>query len=139
VDIGKSNIETLLDLDERPVTWEPINKSTGNPFMARDGKTPCTLTTVGADSKRVRASVERATDRMLNARRKKMTPADLHQNRISTAAAAVVQWTGWDDNGVEAECSTKNVEALLALPDVLRQVEEKVNEHADFFVTPSWI
>jgi hypothetical protein len=137
MEIGKDKLEELLSLDERPATFELIEKATGEPYKAADGS-PVTLTVVGEDSKRVRAADDAVTRRMLGSRRSKATPEDLLNNRIARASAAVIAWHGIEDEGgAPLPCTQDLVRGLLVVPDHLRQVEEAVGGHSGFFVKRS--
>ena len=136
MDIGKSKLDALMEMEERPLSFDLMDKSTAEPFKAADGSA-VTLTVVGQDSRRVRAALDAGTRKLLASRKAKATPQDLHENRINVAASAVIAWYGLESDGSELPCTSENVRGLLSVPDFLRQVEEKVNEHSDFFVTRS--
>jgi hypothetical protein len=114
----------------------PINQKNGEPYLAPDGS-PCTVSVLGSDAKRVQAARDTIQRRMLRARRVKLDPADLRANRIDLAAAAVTGWYGWTAGDVEFPCTPENIRALLSSEHVLEQVETGITGHADFFVTAS--
>jgi hypothetical protein len=116
----------------------PVEGKDGEPYTAADG-TPCTITVVGSESKRMRAAVDRQTRRVLRNQRTKMDPDALRTNRIELAAAAVVAWHGFEDEaGTDVPCTPENVTEVLGAADhVLEQVEAGVRRHASFFAKSS--
>ena len=105
------------------------------PFTGLDGK-PSTMTIVGPFSKRYRQAREEIQRRALRAGIRKLEQADLQASRVKQASAAVVAWSGWDEDGVESPCTSENVEKLLGHKDaecLLLQVESAIDGHARFF------
>lgn len=129
MDIGK--MEAVIALDEQEVDV-PIYQKNGEPYLAPDGKTPCTITVVGEESKRVMDADTATQRRMLHQRSQRLQPADILYNRIFRASAAVTRWFGWTIGETLAECTPENVRKLLRAPHILSQVEAAVSGHADF-------
>lgn len=114
----------------------PIFQKNGEPYVGMDGK-QSTVTVVGNDSKAVREAERQNTQRVIRGGRTRLTPDQLHANRVNVAAAAVVGWNGWEKDGKAWPCTPENVRQLLhTVPHILRQVEEGVASHADFFEKP---
>lgn len=134
MDIGK--LAEVIALDEQEVEFTVYQKD-GTPYLAADGKTPCTITVVGEESKRVTDAKYASQRRMLHQRKQRLEPADILFNRITEAAAAVTRWSGWTVGDTPAECTMENVRALLKAPHILTQVEQAVTGHSDFFKQPS--
>ena len=131
MDIGKLDAVIALDEQEVDVT---IYQKNGEPYTAPDGKTPCTITVVGEESKRVTDADTATQRRMLHQRSQRLQPADILFNRIFRASAAVTKWAGWTSGpDTLAECTPENVRKLLRVPHILSQVEAAVSGHADFF------
>lgn len=115
----------------------PIFHKNGEQYLASDGG-PCTISVVGADSKRVQGAERKNTNRAINRGRGRLTPEQLNQNRVNLAAAAIVAWHGWVDGDKPFDCTMENALRMLKLaPHILRQVEEGVASHADFSETRS--
>jgi hypothetical protein len=75
---------------------------------------------------------------MLRSRSVKLEPEDLRRNRIELAAAAVVDWHGWETNGLTFLCTPENVRLLFRQAEhILEQVEAAINSHSDFFTDSS--
>ena len=122
--------------DEEGSTFTPHDKH-GDPYLGADGA-PATITVVGSDSKRVRAVKDAQTRRMLRRQRTRLEPADLRQNRIEVAAAAVIEWTGWEDaNGKPLPCTPEHVAELLTVDHILVQVEEEIDRPRNFSTSSS--
>ena len=136
MDISKNTLDELMALDEQEVEFIVYQKD-GEPYLAPDGETPCTITVVGEESKRVRDAETANQRRMLHQRKVRLEPADILYNRIYKAAAAVTRWSGWTAGDTPAECTQENVRGLMRVPHILKQVEENVSGHADFFKQPS--
>jgi len=131
-----SKIQAEVAKDETGVVV-PINQKSGDPYLAANG-TPATVTVVGSESKKYRAARDSISRKMLRGRRTRLEPADLTNNRVEMAAAAVTDWHGWEAGGKPAPCTPENVKALLMAADhILEQVESGISEHADFFANSS--
>lgn len=130
-----SKIESEVEQDETGVAVTIYQKN-GEAYKAPDGS-DCTITVLGEDAKQVRRASEVNQRRMLRSRTAKVEPADVRRNRVDYATAAVSTWSGWEIGGKTAECSPENVKALLKSDHILRQVEQAVSSHADFFVSNS--
>jgi hypothetical protein len=122
-----------LNEDEAAVV---IHQPNGEPYLGPDGE-PCKLFYVGKESKRYRAARREVTRQQLKSRKANMEPEDLRRNRVKQASAAVVRWSGWEDNGHPAECTQENVAKLLRIDHILEQLEEAIEAHADFFKSSS--
>jgi hypothetical protein len=119
-------------------TTSPVYQPNGEPYLAADGKTPCTFTCVGKESKRVKLARDKQTKRMLRDRRGDVEVEDVRQNRVELAAAGLIEWTGWEANGAPWPCTPENVATLLDSADhLLEQAERLVDGHARFFGKPS--
>lgn len=132
-----SELKAAVATDEEGVVV-PIEGKDGEAYTADDGS-PCTMTVVGMESKRLRSVGDRQTRRVLRNQVTKPTPEMLRSDRVEKAAAAVIAWHGWeDDHGADIPCSPENVAALLDEADhVLEQVEAAVRRHASFTKPPS--
>lgn len=135
MDMSTEKLDELLALDERRAEVTIYAKG-GDPYLGANGE-PSTITVVGSESKRVRDAQRASTKRLIRGRRSKLTPEDMEQNRIAVAAAAVVDWSGWEDGDSPLPCTPDNVRRLLQVPHILEQVESAVNGHADFFANAS--
>lgn len=129
MDIAELQREVAQDEEGATV---PIHDKRGEPYLAADGS-PLTITVCGPDAKRVLAAVDAQTRRILKQRRAEPTPEEIRQRRIETAAAAVIDWHGWEADGRPLPCTPENARAVLSAPHVLAQVEAAVNAHASFF------
>lgn len=133
------DINTLGDIvaqDEKPVEVTVYQKN-GDPYLGPDDR-PCIISVVGSESKQYRAARDKLTRKFLRGRQSKMEPADLRNNRVEQAAAAVVGWSGWTAHGLEFPATPENVRILLNQADhILEQVEAGINSHADFFTNSS--
>lgn len=118
--------------DEEGAVIEIMDKN-GEPYTASDGSA-VTITVRGLHAKAVRAAMDANQRRLLKAGRRKLEPSDIQRNRIEQAAAAVVEWRGWEANGEPFPCTPENVRALLGTPWILDQVEAGIESHAGFFV-----
>lgn len=129
MDIRKIHEGVKRDEEGVPVTiLDPMDQ----PYPAPDG-TECTITVLGSESKRVRnASIEIARRRTRPGRRYQFTPEDAMEFRIELAAAAVVDWHGWEANGEPWPCEPENVRELLGVRHILVQVETAIQNHAFF-------
>jgi len=130
-----SKIDTERAQDEEGVEVK-ITAKNGEPDLASDG-TQTTITVVGVESDRYRKAVDRQTRKLLRNRRNQPEPADIRADRIELAAAAVIAWHGFEDNGKEVPCTLENVRAVLRAQYILEQVETGIQGHADFFVQSS--
>lgn len=108
----------------------PIDQKDGDPYLASDDS-PATITITGSDAKKYVHTKGVIQKRYLRAA--KLDPADILQNRIDQAAAAVLDWHGWEANGQPIECTPANVKALLSANHILEQVEAGIVAHARFF------
>ena len=124
-------LEKLVAADEDGVVIT-IHQKNGDPYLAADG-TNATMTVVGSESKRYKAAKRATTDRMLNKRRSKLSAVEVEKNAISQAAAAVIDWHGWEKDGNPLKCTPENVRLVLGLSDyILDQVQEGITGHTDF-------
>ncbi|MFH1603814.1 MAG: hypothetical protein ABIH03_07900 [Pseudomonadota bacterium] len=131
MDIKK--LDAVIALDEQEVEIVIYQKD-GTPYLAPDGKTPCTITVVGEESQRVRDAKRATQRRILHQRTARIGPEEIERNRIFEAAAAVTRWSGWTaGSDAPAACAQENVRELLRVPHILTQVEQGVSGHADFF------
>ena len=121
--------------DEEGSTFTPHDKH-GDPYLGADGM-PATITVVGSDSKRVRAVKDAQTRRMLRRQRTRLEPADLRNNRIEVATAAVIAWSGWESGGSPLPCTPDHVAELLAVDHILVQVEEEIDRPRNFSTSSS--
>lgn len=128
--------DTIVQASELGRTIQILDAQ-GNPYLAADGITPCTCTVLGAESKRVKAAKDANQRRLLRARRAKLEPADLRDGRVRVVIAAMTAWTGWQDGNAEAQLTPANITTLCGIEDHLRQLEEAIEEGADFFGSSS--
>jgi hypothetical protein len=124
------NLEKLNDAENDGVVTV-IYQRNGEPYQASDG-TESTMTIVGSESKKVKAAKASQTRTMLNKRRTKLTPEDVEENLISQAAAAVIDWHGWELDGKPAKLNKENLAAVLKYDHIREQVEQVRDAHADF-------
>ncbi|MBA3891943.1 MAG: hypothetical protein H0X64_15595, partial [Gemmatimonadaceae bacterium] len=109
-----------------------ILQKDGDPYLAPDGS-EVTITVLGTDSKAFRHAKEVTQRKLLRTRRTKLEPADLLDNRITHAAAAIVGWHGWVSGDQPFPFTPDNAKALLRAEHILEQVEAGIAGHADFF------
>lgn len=130
-------LEQQRELSEQGATVT-IYQLNGEPYLAPDGS-ECTVTVVGPESKRVKAARKANTQKAFNKRRLKLDAEMVERNRVTLAAAAVVDWHGWtvevEGKDVAAELTPENLHVLLSYDHILEQVEAAVQDHADFFTT----
>jgi hypothetical protein len=127
IDIEISKDAELVDI--------PINDKNGDPYLADDGKTPCTVGVYGNDSpqvKRARAAVQRRVFRG-----KQLDEKEALKGRIEIATAGVGRWMGWTNGGADYPCTPSNVHSFLQREHILEQVERGIKEHGSLFTTPS--
>jgi hypothetical protein len=116
----------------------PIFQKNGDPYLAADGTTQCTVGVVGAESRAARHAERTARQRyvrMLQTGGVVATTDDEEQEsvEIEKTAACVVRWFGWTDGDSEYPCTPDNVRQLLAVPHIHTQVAAGVAKHAGFF------
>ena len=109
-----------------------IMKKDGSPYLARDGKTPCTIDVLGSDAHPVKLARDSATRRLLRGRRIKMEPADLRANRVAIAVSAITGWSGWDAGDTGFPFTPENAILMLGADHILEQVEAGITDHSDF-------
>lgn len=126
-----SQLDAVIAQDEEGSVI-PINQKNGEPYMGADGS-PSTITVVGSESKRYRQAKDAIQRRNLRSRASKVEPADLLRNRIELAAAAVIAWNGWEEEGKPYPCTPENVKRLFRADHIFEQVEMGIFAHADFF------
>jgi hypothetical protein len=135
-DIG-SKIDEVIAQDEQEVTVT-IYQPSGEPYVAADGKTECTVTVIGRESKAYRRAKDVQQKRMLNGGRgAKLEPEDLRANRVALAVGAMRKWSGWEMDGGPAELNRENAQRLLRADHILEQVEDAIDKHAVFFARAS--
>lgn len=105
------------------------------PIVAQDGdddSTPLVFQVLSRHSKNVQRVVN--SQAKANARRRSdLSAAELYQQRVDRAMAALVGWTGLEDDGQPVPFSPDVARAILADPHYLEQVEEGMVGHARFF------
>ena len=121
---------------DEQIATVPIENKNGDPYLASDGS-QSTISVVGSESTRVQHAKDVQTRRLLRSTRRKLEPKDLRENRIEIAAAAVVEWHGWEMNGEAWPCTPENAKKLLGAEHILVQVEEAVSRHSTFFTSSS--
>lgn len=136
MDISKMDAVMALDEVEVEIT---IYQKDGSPYTGPDGETPCTITVVGEESKRVMDADQATQRRMLHQRKTRLEPKDILFNRIFRASAAVTKWSQWTDGDDFAEPTRENVRMLLKAPHILTQVEGGITGHSDFSAPQSEI
>lgn len=130
------SIQNEVAQDEQGVT-DVVYQKSNDPYLAPDGVTPCTITVLGSDAKAVRLAKDAVQRKLLQSRRAKLEPADILQNRIEIAAAAVLDWFGWTSGDTPFPCTRENVRILLSAEHILVQVESLIDRHASFFAGKS--
>jgi hypothetical protein len=73
----------------------------------------------------------------LRARRQKLEPQDLRDNRIELVVAAVTGWHGWEQGGADWPCTPENVKELMTVPHILAQCEEAMDAGRSFLAKSS--
>jgi len=131
----------ILELDKETEQDEegaavPIFQRGGDPYLAADG-TPATITVLGSESKKYKAGKRAATKKMLRSYGSHVEPEDVERNAISLAAAAVIDWHGWEANGQPVPCTPENVKVLLSRDHILTQVQLGIDRHSSFFAKAS--
>jgi hypothetical protein len=122
--------EIIAQDDELAVI--PIYQKNGDPYLASDDKTPCTISVYGPESKAAKKA-KRVEWRKLSKRAGQTVEVEEYDaSRLEKAAALVADWSGWESNGQPAECTPQNVKALLAAEHILAQVEAGIARHAAF-------
>jgi len=96
-----------------------------------DGDAPVTLRVAGKYSPRVRRVLNRQRDYWLRQKKIKPTREELDRQKIDVCAAALLGWSLTD------EFTPENVRVLLSEDWTRDQVEEAMEEHADFSAPPS--
>lgn len=127
-----SNIGSQADQQDQSASVT-IYQPDGEPYTHGDGQ-PVTISVLGAYSKKVKRVREAQTKRLLSQRRTKLEPADILDNRVEVAVAAITGWEGWESGGQPLACTPENADALLRqAPWILEQVEQAIEGHARFF------
>ena len=107
---------------------------------------PSFMSILGADSSAVRDGANRSAARMLAAKAEDDDQSEEAfveevlarlDGRVERAAVAVTAWEEFNDDGVELECTTENVEAVLSYGSILSQVEKAARSHSSGFSTAS--
>lgn len=124
-----------VEAQEQPVAV-PIYQPNGEPYEAPDGS-QCTISVLGSESEKARRADEINARRILRAQRRRLEPEDIRRNQLEKAAALVVDFHGWEENGQPLEFSKDSVRKLLAFDHILDQVQAGIDGHADFFTTAS--
>lgn len=111
-----------------------VRDANGDPmFYGEKGDKPITITVAGTYSKVYRAALNRQRDRMLRMRRTKMTGEMLDEQQVELAAACVLAWEGFTQDGQPVPCTRETARVLMAkVPWLREQVEEAMNDHAGF-------
>lgn len=109
----------------------PIAQKNGEPYLGADGA-QSTITVLGFDSKKVKTAKDAVQRRAIRSR-KKPDLGDFARNRVDLAAAAVVEWSGWESGTEAFPCTPDNIRSMLGADHILEQVEAGVAGHADFF------
>jgi hypothetical protein len=133
-----TQIRDAVKQDEEGAVVTIFDKN-DEPYLAADG-TPCTMTVLGSESRRVRkAQLELAKRRTRPGRSTRFTLEEAEELQIEQSAAAVTAWHGFEDaNGVELPCTPENVKTVLGLAQhILLQVQSAIQDHARFFAKPS--
>lgn len=116
----------------------PIYQPSGEPYLAPDGKTTCTITVLGPESQRV-LDAEKANRAKL--RSVAIDDDDQLQMEIDRAAAACVDWFGWTEGDGDAErampCTAANVKTLLQAKHIRQQVVAGIARHGALFTKRS--
>jgi hypothetical protein len=127
-----TQLDDIIAQDEEGVVT-PIYQKNDEPYLAPDG-TPCTMTILGAESKRVTKATE-ATQRRLGRRRKQEDAVQVM--RVERAIASVTAWHGWTEGDRPAECTPDNLRKVCRAQHILVQIELARDGHADFFAKTS--
>lgn len=131
------SVEKIVAQSEEGVEI-PIYQPSGEPYLAMDGKTPCTITVLGPEAQRV-LDAEKANRAKL--RSVALDDDDALEMEITRAAAAVVAWDGWTegegDDERPAPCTPENVRALLRAAHIRRQVVNGIARHGVLFTKRS--
>lgn len=117
---GRSQYEEAADV--------PISPPEGE----IEGETPLVFRVLSRHAK----SVQRVINRQAKAnarRRSDLTAAELYEQRVERAMAALVGWTGLEDAGKPVSFSADLAQSILGDPHYLEQVEEGMVGHARFF------
>lgn len=118
----------------------PLTDRNGNPDLDASG-VQSTITVLGEYAEKVGKTMESQTRAMWKRRAGSFDPVTVTKaNRIETAAAACIAWSGIMDNGEPLACTKENaVRLLAAAPWILKQVEAAIDNPASFFVKPSTV
>ena len=84
----------------------------GSPVLQDDGKTPVSLTLLGADSDVLTRLSNAQTNAYLKQGQLKVTAESAKANDLAYLAAATVDWSGVEVEGASLECTPENVRAL---------------------------
>lgn len=135
------NIDGLAKLAEQDDEGAVVTiyQRDGEPYRAEDG-TDATVTVVGTESKQYR-DAKLAQSRKLFKRARSgardMTPEEAEAGAQRLAAAAVIDWHGWEADGKPLACTPDNVLKILKFPHIFEQVQAGIVGHAAFFAADS--
>lgn len=127
-----TQLDSIIAQDEEGVDTIIYDKNE-EPYRAPDGS-PCTMTILGAESKRVTKATETVQRRF--GRRGKQENA-VQEMRVERAIAAVTRWHGWTAGERPADCTPENLRQTCRALHILIQIEAARDGHADFFVKDS--
>lgn len=128
-----TQLDSIIAQDEEGVVTVFYDKN-DDPYLAPDG-TPCTMTILGAEAKRVAKATEKA-QRKIGRDRGKQENA-IQFMRVERAIAAVTDWHGWTAGDQPAACTPENLRIACKAQHILVQIEAARDGHADFFTNPS--
>lgn len=127
-------VKALVDKDNEGAVVTIYQKS-GEPYVGLDGN-PSTITVVGSESKRYRDAKHAQYRRMqkrVRSGRSEATPEELERDNVDLTAAAVIAFSGWEDDGKPLAFTPENVKLLLSFEHILEQVQAGIHRHASFF------
>jgi hypothetical protein len=137
VDIDKG-LKQIVGQDEEGVEVVIYQRS-GDPYLAPDGS-ECTMTFVGSESKRYRDAERRQQRRLFKRARTRsvdITPEETEAEAVELAAAACIDWHGWELDGKTAPCEPDNVKAVLRYKHIFEQANAAIQGHAAIFAAKS--
>jgi hypothetical protein len=109
-----------------------FKKPNGGLLLGPDGE-PCTVSILGPYSPSY-MRVERAQQQSMLRRAQggwsDLTLENVMSHRIEQAAAAVTDFSGWEEDGAPLPYNAPNLRKLLAVEIVLSQVEQGIKRHA---------
>lgn len=129
------DIEKQVAQDEEVVDLAILQKN-GDPYMGDDGS-PSTIGVLGSEAKKYRLARDEQTRKLIRGGKGKLTIEENYKARIDTAAAAVVRWHGWEEDGKTLPCSPEHIVKVLKHEHILVQVEMAIRDHTDFFLKSS--